>query len=283
MRFISGIAIVIISVLAGYLLVGGHLHVLWQPSEFIIILGSAAGSFIIGNSAKTLTHVGSALSEAKEGDIVTKEELLSLLLLLFSIFKIARSKGLLSLESQLDNPFESPSFEPFPEITKRKEVIIFLCDYLRMMTMGCESPWQLESLMDQEIDIIDHENQHMADSIQTLADSTPALGIVAAVLGVIHTMGSIDQPPAVLGKLIGGALVGTFLGVLVSYGFVGPIAQSLRSAKSSELQFYKVVKAAILAFLNGVAPLIAVEFARKNINHELRPSFSELELATQEL
>ncbi len=283
MRFISGVAIVIISVLAGYLLVGGHLHVLWQPSEFIIILGSAAGSFIIGNSAKTLTHVGSALSEAKEGDIVTKEELLSLLLLLFSIFKIARSKGLLSLESQLDNPFESPSFEPFPEITKRKEVIIFLCDYLRMMTMGCESPWQLESLMDQEIDIIDHENQHMADSIQTLADSTPALGIVAAVLGVIHTMGSIDQPPAVLGKLIGGALVGTFLGVLVSYGFVGPIAQSLRSAKGSELQFYKVVKAAILAFLNGVAPLIAVEFARKNIDHELRPSFSELELATQEL
>jgi chemotaxis protein MotA len=282
-RFISGVAIVIISVLAGYLLVGGHLHVLWQPSEFIIILGSAAGSFIIGNSAKTLTHVGSALSEAKEGDIVTKEELLSLLLLLFSIFKIARSKGLLSLESQLDNPFESPSFEPFPEITKRKEVIIFLCDYLRMMTMGCESPWQLESLMDQEIDIIDHENQHMADSIQTLADSTPALGIVAAVLGVIHTMGSIDQPPAVLGKLIGGALVGTFLGVLVSYGFVGPIAQSLRSAKGSELQFYKVVKAAILAFLNGVAPLIAVEFARKNIDHELRPSFSELELATQEL
>lgn len=283
MRFIGGVAIVIMSVLAGYLLVGGHLYVLWQPAEFIIILGSAAGSFIIGNSSHTLAHVGSALSDAKEGDVVTKEELLSLLLLLFSIFKIARSKGLLSLESQLDNPFESSSFEAFPAITKRKEVILFLCDYLRMMTMGCESPWQLESLMDQEIDIIDHESQHMANSMQALADSTPALGIVAAVLGVIHTMGSIDQPPAVLGKLIGGALVGTFLGVLVSYGFVGPIAQSLRSAKNSELQFYKVIKAALLAFLNGVAPIIAVEFARKNIDCGLRPSFSELEIATQEL
>lgn len=282
-RFLVGFVTVIFCVLAGYLIVGGHLYVLWQPAEFIIIMGAAAGAFIIGNSSRTLSHIGSALAAAKEGDNTSKEEFLNLLLLLFSIFKIARSKGLLSLESQLDSPFDSPVFEPFSVISKRREVIVFLCDYLRIMTMGCESPWQLESLMDQEIDLMDHENQHISNSIQTLADGTPALGIVAAVLGVIHTMGSIDQPPAVLGKLIGGALVGTFLGVLISYGFVGPLAQSLRSAKDAELQFYKVIKASLLAFLNGVAPIIAVEFARKNIDSGLRPTFNELELATQEL
>jgi chemotaxis protein MotA len=151
------------------------------------------------------------------------------------------------------------------------------------MTMGCENPYQLESLIDQEIYILEEEHNHMSSSLQSLADATPALGIVAAVLGVIHTMGAIDQPPAILGRLIGGALVGTFLGVLISYGFVGPIAHSLKETYASRRGFLIVIRAGLVAYLNGQAPIIAIEFARKNIDPMLRPSFNELEQATQEL
>ena len=283
MRFWIGVVTVVACVILGYLVGGGHLIVLYQPSEFIIIMGAAVGSFIISNSGKTLSHIGSALVIARKGSTYVQEDYLECLLLQFTIFKLARSKGMLTLESHIDNPEESAIFQQFPRFMENTEAVNFLCDYIRIMTMGCENPYQIENLIDQEIEEFECQNNHMSGAIQNLADATPALGIVAAVLGVIHTMGSIDQPPAVLGRLIGGALIGTFLGVLVSYGFIGPIANSLREAYTANKGYLMVIRAGLLAYLNGQAPIIAVEFARKNIDPALRPSFSELEKATQEI
>lgn len=283
MRFWIGVSVVTLCVILGYAVGGGHLAVLYQPSEFIIIIGAGVGSFIIANSGKTLSHLGQALTAARKGATYTQEDYLDSLLLQFTLFKFARKKGMLTLESHIDNPEESIIFQQFPRFMKNSHAVNFLCDYIRIITMGCENPYQIENLIDQEIDELENQNNHISGAIQNLADATPALGIVAAVLGVIHTMGAIDQPPAILGRLIGGALVGTFLGVLVSYGFVGPIANSLKETHAADKGYLMVIRAGLLAYLNGQAPIIAVEFARKNIDPFLRPSFSELEKATQEI
>ena len=283
MRFWIGIGVVISCIILGYLIGDGNLKVLFQPSEYIIIIGVAIGSFIISNSSKTLRHVRAAFKIAREGDSYTKDDYLESLLLMFTIFKFARRKGVMNLELHIDNPQKSAIFQKFPLFLNNVQALTFFCDYLRIMSMGCENSFLFESLIDQEIDMLEEENNHMTSAIQNLADATPALGIVAAVLGVIHTMGSIDQPPATLGRLIGGALVGTFLGVLVSYGFLGPIAHSLKEAYAAKRGFLIVIRTGLLAYLNGQAPIIAVEFARKNIDSLLRPSFDELEKTTQNL
>jgi chemotaxis protein MotA len=282
-RFWIGIGTVFSSVILGYIAGGGHLDVLYQPSEFIVILGAAAGSFIISNSSKTLKHMNHSLKAAYKGATYTQEHYQDLLVLLFTIFKLTKSKGMLAMEPHVDNPNESELFQGFPSFCEKTSALYFLCDYLRIMTMGCDNPFQMENLIDQEIEAIEHEDNLMATAIQNLADALPALGIVAAVLGVIHTMGSIDQPPAILGRLIGGALVGTFLGVLTSYGLIGPIANSLKEASASEHSFLRVIKAGLLSYLNGQAPIIAIEFARKNIDPTLRPLFNEVEKATQDI
>lgn len=283
MRFWVGLGIVVFCILLGYLIGGGNLIVLLQPSEIIIIVGVGAGSFIISNSSKTLGHLKEAIKTAREGASYTPDDYLESLLLQFTLFKLARSKGMLSLEPHVDNPQESIIFQSFPIFMKHKDALSFLCDYLRVISMGCESPFLIESLFDKEIETLEEDHNHMISAIQNLADAAPALGIVAAVLGVIHTMGAIDQPPAALGKLIAGALVGTFLGVLLAYGFLGPISYSLREAYTAKRGFLMVIRTGILAYLNEQAPIVAVEFARKNIDPLLRPSFDELEKATKEL
>lgn len=283
MRFWIGTGIVVTSILLGYLIGGGHLTVLLQPAEIIIIVGVGIGSFIIANSSKTLGRLKDALRIAKEGASYSQNDYLDSLLLQFTLFREARVKGMLALESHIDNPEKSAFFQSFPLIMQHEEALNFLCDYLRIMSMGCEDPFLLEGLMDQELEVLEEDNNNIVSSIQTLADAAPALGIVAAVLGVIHTMGAIDQPPAALGKLIAGALVGTFLGVLIAYGFLAPIAHSLKEAYASKRSFLIVIRTGILAYLNDQAPIIAVEFARKNIDPLLRPSFEELEKATREL
>jgi len=282
-RFWIGVGIVVFCILLGYLIGGRHLIVLVQPSEIIIIVGVGAGSFIISNSSKTLSQLREALKTAREGASYTQEDYLESLLLQFTLFKLARSKGMLSLESHIDTPQESIIFQGFPTFIKNKDALKFICDYLRIMSMGCENAFLIESLIDQEMETLEEDHNTMVTAIQNLADAAPALGIVAAVLGVIHTMGAIDQPPAVLGKLIAGALVGTFLGVLLAYGFIGPIAYSLREAFAAQRGFLMVIRTGILAYLSDQAPIIAVEFARKNIDPFLRPSFDTLEKATKEL
>ena len=283
MLFLVGIAVVIISVLGGYMLNGGHLGVLWQPFEFMIIFGAAVGAFVIANPMTVLKRVGGSFGHLMKGSRYSKDSYLELLSLLYSVFKLAKSKGMLALEQHVENPHESKLFQQFPNVASDHHAMTFLCDYLRLLTLGSENAHEMEALMDEEIETHHHEHKMVAGSITTMADGMPALGIVAAVLGVIHTMGSITEPPEVLGHLIGGALVGTFLGVLLSYGFVGPIGKSLENTFEAEGKYLGCIKAGLLAYLQGYAPQVAVEFARKALLSDVRPTFYEVEEATGKL
>lgn len=283
MLFFVGAFIVLASVLGGYIALGGHLYVLWQPFEILIIGGAAVGAYVISNPKNVLSKTGKAIGTLIKGPRHTKEDYLELLSLLYTIFKLAKSKGMLALESHVENPQESDLFARFPKFHADHHAVTFLCDYLRMMVLGSENAHEMETLIDEEIETHHAEHLQVASAIQSMADATPALGIVAAVLGVIHTMGSITEPPAVLGKLIGGALVGTFLGVLIAYGFVGPTASGLKAIFEAEGKYYQCIKVALLAHMNGYAPSVSVEFARKALFSHVRPSFYEVEEAVQTL
>jgi chemotaxis protein MotA len=208
---------------------------------------------------------------------------LELLTMLYSVFKLAKSKGALVLEQHVENPKESTLFERFPIFLSDHHAVVFLCDYLRLLTLGTDNHHEMETLMDEDLETHRTEHHAVSGAINTTAEGLPALGIVAAVLGVIHTMGSITEPPAVLGHLIGGALVGTFLGVLLSYGFVGPIANAIGARGDAEEKYFLCMKAGILAYMQGYAPSVAVEFARKALNTDVRPTFYEVEEAVENM
>ncbi len=283
MFLIIGVVVVFASVLGGYVAMGGHLLVLMQPFEFVIIVGAALGAFVIGNPKPVIGRSLKALGAAMKGPRYSKDDYLELLSMLYQLFKLARTKGLLTLESHLERPDESDLFAQFPSFAGNHHAVTFLCDYLRLITLGSENAHEMEALMDEEIETHHHEHSQVASAIQTVADGMPALGIVAAVLGVIKTMGSITEPPEVLGKLIGGALVGTFLGVFLAYGFVGPVASMLKQTYDAETKYFHCIKAGLLAFMQGYAPAIAIEFARKALISDVRPTFSEVEEATAAL
>ncbi len=283
MLFISGAIIVIVSVLGGYVALGGKLMVLWQPFEVVIICGSALGAYMIANPKSVLAKIGSALVQILKGPRHTKESYLELLSLLYAIFRLSRSKGMLVLEQHVENPEESELFRQFPQFFADKHALGFLCDYLRMMVLGSENPHEMEPLMDEEIETHHAEQLNLSDSIRTVADALPALGIVAAVLGIIKTMGAISEPPEVLGKLIAGALVGTFLGVLLSYGFAAPMADSMKAIYDAETKYFQCIKAGLLAHMQGYAPSVSIEFARKALFSNVRPTFYEVEEAVDAL
>ena len=283
MFLIVGAVIVFVSVLGGYVAIGGHLMVLWQPFELIIIGGAALGAFIIGNSKTVLVGVVKAFGLILKGPKYKKDDFLELLSLLYATFKLARTKGMLTLETHVENPHESDLFASFPGVVANHHAMTFLCDYLRLLTLGTDNALEVEALMDQELEVHHQENHDLSGAIQTVADGMPALGIVAAVLGVIHTMGSITEPPEVLGHLIGGALVGTFLGVWMAYGFIGPIGTSLKAVHDADAKYLTCIKAALLAHLQGYAPAVSVEFARKTLFSNVRPSFYEVEDSVQSL
>ena len=283
MLFISGTIIVIVSVFGGYMALGGKILVLWQPFEVVIICGAAFGAYIIANPKSVLSKIGSAVGQIIKGPTHTKESYLELLSLLYAIFRLSKSKGMLVLEQHVENPEESELFRQFPQFFADKHALGFLCDYLRMMVLGSENPHEMEPLMDEEIETHHAELMKLSDSIRTVADGLPALGIVAAVLGVIKTMGSIAEPPEVLGKLIGGALVGTFLGVLLSYGFVAPMADSLKAVYDAETKYFQCIKVGLLAHMQGYAPSVSIEFARKALFSNVRPTFYEVEEAVDAL
>jgi chemotaxis protein MotA len=283
MRLIVGIILVIGSVIGGYLAMGGHLEVLMQPFEAVIILGAAAGAFVIGNTGPVLKQTLGVFGTLLRGSRYNKAAYVELLGLQFTLFKLVQSRGVLSLETHIEDPDNSPIFARFPRFAANHHHVEFMCDYLRMLTLGTNNVHEVEALMDEELEAHHQENQRLVAAIQSLADGTPALGIVAAVLGVIKTMGSIAEPPEVLGHMIGGALVGTFLGVFVAYGFFGPMAQALRNIFESESKYYLAMKIGLLAHLNGYAPVMAIEFARKTLMSEDRPTFLEVDAATAEL
>ncbi len=283
MFVIIGIGVVLGCVLGGYLLNGGHLGVLWQPYEFLIILGAAVGAYFIGNPKSVVTHTGAELGHLFKGPKYKKEDFLELLTMMYQVFKIAKTKGLLALEQHIEKPEDSPLFQQFPKFYSDHHAIAFLCTYLRLMSLGADNPHELVDLMEEDIETMHHEHQRVSDAIQGMADGVPALGIVAAVLGVIHTMGSITEPPEVLGKLIGAALVGTFSGVLFAYGFFAPIASGLKHIYHAEGRYYQAMKTGLLAHLSGYAPAISVEYARNVLEPEYRPTFAQVEEATAAL
>jgi chemotaxis protein MotA len=283
MFFIIGSVCVIACVLGGYLLNGGHLIVLFQPFEFLIIIGAAIGAFITSNRKPVVSGTIAAVAGLLKAERYDKESYLELLSLLYSIFQLAKTKGALALEQHVENPQESTLFQRFPRFFADHHATVFVCDYLRLLTLGTDNHHEMETLMDEDIATHHEEHQAIVGAVQTVADGLPALGIVAAVLGVIHTMGSITEPPAVLGHLIGGALVGTFMGVLLAYGFVGPIASAVKGRGEAEQRYFLCIKAAILAYMQGYAPSVAVEFARKSLNTDVRPTFYEVEEAVEAL
>jgi chemotaxis protein MotA len=283
MKVIIGILIVIGCILLGYLIAGGHLDVLWQPAEFIIIFGASIGAFVISNPGEVLKSAPGALGAAFKGPKYGKKDFLEMLSLLYILIKLIKNKGTVILDSHIDNPKESPIFQNYPLFMANHRAQEFLCDYLRMMTMGSDNPHQMDDIMEKEIEKAEHEFHSIVSAFQNMADGMPALGIVAAVLGVIHTMGSISQPPEILGKLIGAALVGTFAGVLLAYGFIGPLSQAIKASYDAEIAYLNCLRSLILAYLNGYAPLIAVEYARKTIDEHHRPSFVELEQVVSQI
>jgi len=281
MLVIVGGIVVIVSVFGGYVAMGGKLMVLMQPFELVIIGGAAFGAFLISNPKEVVVKSLKATGQAIKGPRYNKESYLELLSLLYALFKLGRSKGPLALEQHLENPQESDLFQAFPKIAKDHHAVTFLTDYLRLLTLGTDNAHELEALIDEEIETHHSEHSMIASAIQTVADALPALGIVAAVLGIIKTMGAITEPPEVLGKLIGGALVGTFLGVLLAYGFVGPLAAGLKALYDSETKYYQCMKAGLVSYVQGYAPAVCVEFARKALLSSVRPTFYEVEEATQ--
>lgn len=282
---ILGFIFVFCATFGGYLLLGGHLSVILKvlPFEALIILGSATGAFIAANTTHLITDTLKGLKCLIKPEAHTKDSYLELLSVLYMLFKLARTKGWLSLESHIEEPDESELFKQFPDFQANDHAVTFLCDYLRIISLGNENPHEIEALMDEELETITQEKMHPSHAVQTMADGIPALGIVAAVLGVIKTMGAITEPPEVLGKMIGSALVGTFIGVWAAYGFVAPVSSALGDRGRSEITYYRCIKMAILAFLNGAAPQVAVEFARKPLPHNVQPNFNELEEKLNEL
>lgn len=283
MRLIIGIIVVFACVFGGYMAMGGHIEVLWQPFEFVIILGAAIGAFIIGNPAPVLKAVPSMFGTLLKGPKYKQAAYVELLAMQYAMYKLVQQKGLLEIEKHIEDPHESSLFNAFPTFAKNHHAVEFVCDYMRMVTMGADNVHEISDLMDEELETHHQEQERVVAAMQSIADGTPALGIVAAVLGVIKTMGAITEPPEVLGHLIGGALVGTFFGVFVAYGFFSPMAQSLKSTFEAESKYYLSLKAGLLAHIGGQPPVMAVEFARKALMSDVRPTFREVEEATANL
>ncbi|APA69281.1 MULTISPECIES: flagellar motor stator protein MotA [unclassified Janthinobacterium] len=277
MLVIIGYIVVCASVFGGFALAGGHLAALFQPVELLMIGGAALGAFLVGNNNKAIKATLAALPTLFKGSRYTKELYMELMSLLFEVLSKVRKEGLMSIEGDIDSPQESPLFSKYPAVLADHHIVEFMTDYLRLMVSGNMDAFQIENLMDNEIETHHHEGAVPAHVIAKVGDGLPAFGIVAAVMGVVHTMESVGIPPAELGMLIAHALVGTFLGILLAYGFVGPLASLLEQKLEESSKMFQCVKVTLLASLNGYAPALAVEFGRKVLFSTERPTFNELE------
>ena len=277
MFVIIGYLFVIGSVLGGYALAGGHMGALLQPIELLMIGGAALGAYLVASPSKVLKATLGALPGCLKGSKYTKARYLELMALMYDVLSKARKEGLMSIESDIENPGQSALFSKYAAVSKDHHLMEFVTDYLRMMVSGNLNALEIETLMDNEIDTHHHEAMVPAHSIQTVADGMPAFGIVAAVMGVVHTMGSVGRPPAELGEMIAHALVGTFLGILLAYGFIGPLSKLLESQVDESSKELQCVKTTLLASMQGYAPAVSVEFGRKVLYSTERPSFAELE------
>jgi len=282
MLAIIGIVIVFTTVIGGYLLEHGNLAVLFQPAEFLIIFGAAIGGFLISSPSKVVKAVIKSIFRIFRGKTFDKKDYTEALMLLNGIFYKIRQQGLVSIESDVDSPQESPLFSQYPSILNNTHAIDMITDTLRTVMTTTIAPHELDALIDHELDVYYEEMMQPAKSVNFVADALPGLGIVAAVLGVVLTMCKISEPPEVLGKCIGAALVGTFIGVLTCYGFVGPMGKNIEHQAGENILYLTVLKVALLAFIGGSAPKVAVEFGRRVIPANDRPSFIEIEEALRQ-
>jgi chemotaxis protein MotA len=277
MLVIVGYIIVCACVFGGFVLAGGHVAILFQPIELLMIAGAAAGAFFVGNNTKTIKATLKAVPKVFKGSAYGRDMFMELMSLLYDILAKIRKEGLMTLEDDAENPDQSALFQKYPKVLADHHLIEFITDYLRLMVGGNLNAMEIEALMDSEMETHHHEAEVPAHAIAKIGDGLPAFGIVAAVMGVVHTMESVGIPPSELGMLIAKALVGTFLGILLAYGFVGPLASVLEQKLAEESKVYECVKTTLLASLNGYSPAVAVEFGRKVLYSTERPTFSELE------
>ena len=277
MTVIVGWLVVLGSIFGGFMLAGGHMAALLQPIELLMIGGAGLGAFLVANTPKAIKATMKGLPKIFKASKLSKASYMDLLALLYELLGKIRKEGMMSIEGDIDEPHNSPLFTKYPAVAHDHHVIEFITDYLRIMVGGNLNAFEIEALMDQEIETHHKEAEVAPMVIAKMADALPAFGIVAAVMGVVHTMESLHLPPKELGVLIAHALVGTFLGILLSYGFVGPMASALEQKGHDESKIYEVIKVVLLASLNGYAPQVCIEFGRKVIFSADRPTFSELE------
>jgi chemotaxis protein MotA len=276
---IIGIVVVFGAVLAGFLMEKGKLLVLMQPAELVIIGGAALGTLLIANPLNVIVKIFKSVLSVLAGSKFTKDFYLETLRMLSDIFQFARKSGMAKLEEDVENPDKSAVFSKYPRIIKDPHLLLFVCDTLRTAVADVVPPHDLDAMLENDIDVHHHEITTPVRALATVSDALPGLGIVAAVLGVTITMGALGGPPEEIGHKVAAALVGTFLGILLSYGMVAPIAANLEKLVDAETQYYQVLRAGLMAFARGMAPAISVEFARRAIPHELRPSFKDMEAA----
>ena len=280
MNFIIGLIVAVGSILGGYGALGGHVEVLFQPFEFVIICGAAVGIFIVSNPLPTIRDAGKAIGEAVTDKVPKPRDFLDVLSALHAMMREVRGKSRAEVESNFDNPAESHIFKGFPRLLADKDLLAFICDYGRLIIIGNAKTHEIEGLMDEEIETLAYDRYKPVHALEQVADALPALGIIAAVLGVIHAMGALDQSPDILGGLIGAALVGTFSGIFLSYAVVAPIAAKIKTVRQRQLRLFTLVKQSLLAFMNGAMPQVAVEFGRKTIPSRDRPTIDTVENET---
>jgi chemotaxis protein MotA len=277
---IIGLVVTLGCMLGGFIAMGGHVGVLIQPWEFVIILGAALGTFLVANPFSTVKDTGKACMEAFTNAVPKQRDYLDILSVLYSLMREIRSKSRNEVEIHVDNPQESPIFQAFPSVLKNQDLTNFICDYCRLIIIGNARSHEIEALMDEEIQTISRDKLKSYSAMVAVSEGLPALGIVAAVLGVIKAMGALDQSPEVLGHLIGAALVGTFAGIFFSYAVIGPIATKIKLTREKKNRLYIVVKQTLLAYMNGALPQIALEYGRKTISAYDRPSIDVVEQET---
>ncbi len=280
MTIIAGLAITLICMLGGFMAMGGHVNVIWQPWEYVIICGSAVGTFVVANPMKTIKDTGKATTEAFKNSVPTERHYIELLSLLFFMMRELRNRSRAEIETIIDAPSEADVFKRSPTVLENQELTTFICDYFRLIIMGNARTHEIEALMDEEIDTVRHDKMKAQHALVAVGDGLPALGIVAAVLGVVKAMGAIDQSPEILGQLIASALVGTFAGIFFSYSIVGPLATKVKVVRDKNLRLYVIVKQSLLAFMNGAMPQVAIEHGRKAISAYERPTIDAVEAAT---
>lgn len=277
MMLVIGWLVALASIFGAYVVIGGHVAILIQPSKFIMIFGGALGATIAASNPHAFKHFLGAIASCFKGSKYNKAFYMELMALLFDLMAKARKEGLMTLEADIDEPNNSPVFSKYPVILEDKRVMDFIIDYLRMVVGGNLNPLEIESLMDSEIETHLQEEMHVAHTASKMSDALPAFGIVAAVMGVVITMGSLHLPPEELGGLIAMALVGAFLGILLSYGFIAPLGTILENKANESAKALQTVKVVLLAYINGFSPQVCVEFGRKVLFSSERPSFHELE------